>query len=164
MYKIVFTNRGGLVKHWILKKDFETSGKPLDMVQPELAARFGLPLSLFTYEPLLTAQLNQALYQASATGLVLAPNTLTFHYAQNGVDVVKTFRFDSSYVITVEAAVKRNGTPVRALVAWPAGLGDMEEFVPARAGTAIGYQVRTRLLADYLVPRRQAGQRPLPPR
>ena len=25
--------------------------------------------------------------------------------------------------------VTRNGTPVRALVAWPAGLGDMEEFL-----------------------------------
>jgi len=107
MFKIVFTNRGAQVKHWILKKDFDNAGQPLDLVQTQAAARFGLPLSLFTYEPLLTAQLNQALYQASATGLVLAPNTLTFHYAQNGVDVVKTFRFDSSYVITVEAAVKR---------------------------------------------------------
>ncbi len=149
MFKIVFTNRGAQVKHWILKKDFDNAGQPLDLVQTQASARFGLPLSLFTYEPLLTAQLNQALYQASATGLVLAPNTLTFHYAQNGVDVVKTFRFDSSYVITVEAAVKRNGTPVRALVAWPAGLGDMEEFVPARAGAAIGYQVRTSAYSQF---------------
>ncbi len=57
-----------------------------------------------------------------------APNTLTFHYAQNGVDVVKTFHFDTSYVITAEVQVKRNGEPVRALLQWPAGLGDMEEF------------------------------------
>ena len=107
------------------------------MVQPQAAARFGLPLSLFTYDPALTTQLNQALYQVSvsgaqptATGLVLAPAAITFHYAANGLDVVKTFRFDSSYVVTVEAEVKRNGAPVRALVAWPAGLGDMEELQP----------------------------------
>jgi YidC/Oxa1 family membrane protein insertase len=44
------------------------------------------------------------------------------------VEVVKTFHFDSSYVITAEVQVKRNGEPMRALLQWPAGLGDMEEF------------------------------------
>ena len=89
-----------------------------------------MPLSLFTYEPALTTQLNQALYQVtvegaqpSATGLVLAPTTLTFHYAANGLDVVKTFHFDSSYVVDVETEVKRNGAPVRALVAVACGPG-----------------------------------------
>ena len=35
LYKIVFTNRGAQVKHWILKKYTDTAGKPLDMVQPQ---------------------------------------------------------------------------------------------------------------------------------
>ena len=137
-YKIVFTNRGAQVKQWILKKYRDTAGKPLDMVQQQAAAQYGFPLSLYTYEPALTSQVNQALYQVtvdgaqpSATGLVLAPTTVTFHYAANGVDVLKTFRFDASYVIDVEAQVLRNGAPVRALVQWPAGLGDMEEFLPS---------------------------------
>jgi YidC/Oxa1 family membrane protein insertase len=139
-YKIVFTNRGAQVKHWILKKYKDTAGKPLDMVQPQVAAEFGFPLSYFTYEPALTTQLNQALYQVtasgaqpSATGLAIAPetNALTFHYAANGLDVVKTIRFDSSYVIGVESQVTRNGAPVRALISWPGGLGDMEEFLPS---------------------------------
>ena len=135
LYKIEFSNRGAQVEHWILKKYFDSAGKPLDLVQPQAAARFGLPLSLFTYDPALTTQLNQALYQVSvsgaqptATGLVLAPAAITFHYASNGLDAVKTFRFDTSYVVTVEAQVKQNGEPVRALVAWPAGLGDMEDL------------------------------------
>jgi YidC/Oxa1 family membrane protein insertase len=134
-FKIVFTNRGAQVKSWVLKKYFDSAGKPLDMVQPQAAARFGLPLSLFTYEPALTTQLNDALYQVSyggaqpsATGLLLAPATITFHYSANGIDAVKTFRFDTSYVINVETEVKRNGAPLRALVEWPAGLGDMEEL------------------------------------
>ena len=139
-YKIVFSNRGAQVTHWILKKYTDSAGKPLDMVQPQVAARFGFPLSLFTYEPSLTSQLSQALYQVTAsgaqptaTGHALAPetNALTFHYAAGGLDVVKTVRFDTSYVITVEAEVKRNGAPVRALVQWPSGLGDMEEFLPS---------------------------------
>ncbi len=130
-YRIVFSNRGALVKHWILKdshyKD-STRTHQLDMVQQQASQHFGFPLSLFTYEPALTAQLNQALYKPSATGVIQAPNSLSFHYAQNGVDVLKTFHFDKSYVIGVDVKVTRNGQPVRALVAWPAGLGDMEEF------------------------------------
>jgi YidC/Oxa1 family membrane protein insertase len=137
VYKIVFTNRGARVKQWILKKYTDTAGKPLDLVQPQTSERFGYPLSLYTYEQALTSQLNNSLYQVTvagtqptSTGLVLAPNTVTYRYAANGVDVVKTFRFDSSYVINIDTAVKRNGSPVRALVEWPAGLGDMEEFLP----------------------------------
>ena len=37
--------------------------------------------------------------------------------------------FDSGYVITAELQVHlQPGQPVRSLLAWPAGLGDMEEF------------------------------------
>ena len=147
LYRIVFTNRGAQVKHWFLKKYFDNSGKPLDLVQPEAAGRFGLPISLFTYEPALTQQLNQALYQVtvagtqpSATGLVLAPTSVSFHYAANGLDVVKTLHFDTSYVVSIESKVTRNGVPVRTLVQWPAGLGDMEEF---QQGSMMHAQVRT---------------------
>lgn len=127
-YRIVFTNRGAQVKHWILKHYNDSTGKPLDMVQQQAAQQFGLPLSLFTYEPQLTQQLNSALYEASGTGTLTAPATLSFHYEQNGLDVLKTFKFDASYVIHAEVQVHRNGSPVRALLQWPAGLGDMEEF------------------------------------
>jgi YidC/Oxa1 family membrane protein insertase len=149
LYRIVLTNRGAQVKHWILKRYFDSAGKPLDLVQQEAAAKFGLPLSLFTYpdSPAPMAQLNQALYQVTvsgaqpaANGLVLAPASITFHYAANGLDVVKTVSFDSSYVVSVEVRVQQSGIPVRALVQWPAGLGDMEEF---RQTSMVHTQVRT---------------------
>jgi YidC/Oxa1 family membrane protein insertase len=127
-YKIVFTNRGAQVQHWILKHYFDTQGKPLDMVQGQASQRFGFPLSLFTYDQKLSNQLNKALYQPSATGNLTAPAGLIFRYAQDGVEVVKTFRFGSGYVIGAEVQVEQNGQPVRALLQWPAGLGDMEEF------------------------------------
>ena len=130
-FRITFTNKGAQVLHWILKSYTDSTGKPLDMVQQQAANRFGLPLSLFTYDGGLATQLNTALYQASATGNLLAPSSVSFHYAANGLDVLKTFSFDSSYVLSVHVEVKRNGEPVRALVAWPAGLGDMEEFLAA---------------------------------
>ncbi|HEY1255425.1 MAG TPA: membrane protein insertase YidC [Terracidiphilus sp.] len=146
-YRITFTNRGAQVTSWVLKNYYDSGGKAgghlLDLVQPQAAEKFGYPLSLFTYEPELNEQLNKtALYQLSVTGAqptagghVDVPDTsaLTFHYAANGIDVVKTFRFDSSFVVGVETQVTRNGSPVRALVAWPAGLGDMEEFLGSRS-------------------------------
>ena len=141
-FRITFTNKGGQVQHWILKNYTDSTGKPLDIVQQEAASRFGFPLSLFTYENDLTTQLNSALYQASATGTVLAPNSVTFHYAANGLDVVKTFTFDTTYVVGVRVEVTRNGAPVRAMVAWPAGLGDMEEFLAA-AGKRTTFSVAT---------------------
>jgi YidC/Oxa1 family membrane protein insertase len=139
LYRIVFTNRGALVKHWYLKKYFDNSnsGKPLDLVQPLAAGRFGLPLSLFTYpdSPVSMSQVNQALYQVTVNGeqpsgssVVLAPATIAYRYAQNGIEVVKSIHFDTSYVISISTDVKRYGQPVRALLQWPAGLGDMEEF------------------------------------
>jgi YidC/Oxa1 family membrane protein insertase len=136
LYKIVLTNRGGQVLHWILKKYNGTDGKPLDLVQPQLSVRFGDPLAFFTYDQNLTTQLNTALYQVTVsngqTGSeVLAPATVTFHYAANGIDAVKTLHFGSNYVVGIDASVTQNGAPVRALVEWPAGLGDMEEFLPS---------------------------------
>ena len=77
---------------------------------------------------------------------MLAPARVTFHYAANGLDVVKTFHFDSSYVVTIEPQVKRNGAPVRALVEWPAGLGDMEEFLPTSTDAVAGAHLRNRSL------------------
>lgn len=138
LYKIVLTNRGGQVEHWILKKYKDSDGQPLDLVQQQTAERFGLPLGLFTYDAALDKELNGALYKVtvsgaqSASGSVLAPATVAFHYAANGLDAVKTLHFGSDYVVGVDSEVTRNGAPVRALVQWPAGLGDMEEFAPGR--------------------------------
>jgi len=165
-YKIVFSNRGAQVKSWILKKYFDSSGKPLDLVQPQAAARFGFPLALFTYEPALTTQLNDALYQVNyggaqptATGLLLAPTSISFHYAANGIDALKTIRFDTSYVVTIESQVTRNGAPVRTLVEWPAGLGDMEEFKPT---SMLGRQMRTPSYFAWSVDGRQNSTGPNP--
>src|SRR5258705_5388409 len=53
LYKIRFTNRGGLVKSWILKRFADDKGQPLELVNAAAAAKYGLPLSLFTYDALL---------------------------------------------------------------------------------------------------------------
>jgi YidC/Oxa1 family membrane protein insertase len=126
LYKITFSNRGGQVTSWILKKFKDNAGQPLDLVHQGAAQRFGYPLSLYTYDDALTSQLSSALYVASASGTLQAPATLTFKYAQGNLSVTKTFTFGDTYVIHADTQVLRDGAPVRALLSWPAGLGDME--------------------------------------
>ena len=134
LYKITFTNRGAMVKSWILKKYKDSHGRPLDLVNQQTAANFGYPLSLYTYEPALTAELNQALYQPSATGVVMAPAGVIFKYAKGPLTVSKTFTFNESYVVDTQISVVRSGVPVRALISWPSGLGDQEEVAQYAAG------------------------------
>ncbi len=135
LYRIDFSTRGGVVRSWVLKGQRDRYGAPLDLVNGAAAKQYGFPLSLYTYDRALTDGLNSALYVSSATGTLMAPQTLSFHYAQNGFDVTKTFRFDETYVVHAETAVMRNGVPVRALVAWPGGFGDQEQALDYNAGT-----------------------------
>ena len=125
LYRITFSNRGGDVTSWVLKKyKADDQKSPLDLVNQAAAAKFGLPLSLYTYDAGLRQQLNSALYVPSATGTLTAPGTLTFNYSAGGLTVRKTFTFDSSYVVHADVTATLNGVPVTALLAWPAGLGD----------------------------------------
>jgi YidC/Oxa1 family membrane protein insertase len=139
LYKITFTNKGGQVSSWILKKFKDTHGNPLDLVHDGAAQQFGYPLSLYTYDAGLTRQLGDALYVPSATGTLTAPAQLTFDYAAGNLTVKKTFTFGTVYVIHADSVVLRNGEPIRALLSWPAGLGDMESataFASAQVDTS----------------------------
>jgi YidC/Oxa1 family membrane protein insertase len=123
-YRIVFTNRGAEVKSWVLKRYEDDTGKPLDLVNPATAAKFGYPLSLYSYDAGLRQRLATALYVPSTTGNLTAPGELTFDYAGGGLVVKKTFSFDASYIIHVTASVTNNGSALPTLISWPAGIGD----------------------------------------
>ena len=124
LYRIAFSNRGGEVTSWVLKKFKDDAGKPLDLVHKLASEKYGYPLSLWTYDETLRNKLKSVLYVASKTGTSTAPAELTFEYSDADVAVRKSFRFDESYVIKVDATVSVKGTPVTALPAWPAGFGD----------------------------------------
>ena len=126
LYRITFSNRGGQVTSWILKKFKDTEGHPLDLVHNGASSLYGYPLSLYTYDEGLTRQLSSALYVASSTGTLEAPATLTFKYAAGNLSVSKTFTFGADYLVHADTVVLRDGAPLRALLSWPAGLGDLE--------------------------------------
>jgi YidC/Oxa1 family membrane protein insertase len=141
LYRIRFTNRGGQVKSWVLKKFKDDKGQPLELVNPAAAAKFGYPLSLGSYDESLRNKLNAVLYvQTPEAGNPLtAPADISFEYSDPDIAVRKTFRFDHSYVVRVETSVTQRGSAVIAFPTWPAGFGD--QTTPASyASSRIEYQ------------------------
>ncbi len=124
LYRITFTNRGGLVKSWILKKYRDEKDQPLELVHEQAASQYGFPLSLWSWDEPLREKLNSALYVANETGTVGTPKDLSFEYADGDLVVKKEFHFDQSYVVGVKTSVRRGGSYLTALPAWPAGFGD----------------------------------------
>jgi YidC/Oxa1 family membrane protein insertase len=128
LYRITFSNRGAQATSWILKKYKDDSGKPLDLVNPRAAAKLGYPLSIWTYDANMRNHLAQALFVSSSSGTLNAPGSLTFTYADNGLEVKKVFTFDSTYVLHAELTFTDHGNPVTAMLAWPGGFGDQESL------------------------------------
>jgi YidC/Oxa1 family membrane protein insertase len=143
LVRIVFTNRGARAKSWVLKKYRDEDGHPLDLVNP-LAVKFGLPLSLYTYDENLQKQINSALYVGSVSGTITAPGELTYEFAQGDVTVRKTFQFADSYVISVETEVTQNGKPIQAYPMWPAAFGD-QSTGPSYASAKIEYMANDKV-------------------
>jgi YidC/Oxa1 family membrane protein insertase len=123
LYRITFTNRGGWVKSWILKKYRDDHGKPLELVS-NAAEKYGYPLSLWIYDEAQRNKINSALYVASGSGNLSAPVQVTFEYADQDVAVRKAFSFDHTYVVHIETSVMQRGSLVAAFPMWPAGFGD----------------------------------------
>lgn len=138
VFRVTFTNRGAIVKSWVLKKYNDDHGKPLELVHPTAAAIYGYPLSMWTYDQGVRDRLNSVLYVPSTTGQVAAPNQVSFEYADNELVVRKSFRFDNSYVLRAETSVYRNGQLVQAYPAWPSGFGD-QTVAPSYAAATIVY-------------------------
>lgn len=136
LYKVTFTNKGGLVKSWILKKFTDNKSQPLELVN-QASEKFGYPLSMWTHDQALRDKLNSALYVMNASGST-APAEITLEYSDGDLAVTKKLKFGHSYEVHIETAVTRGGFYVQAYPAWPAGFGDATA-APSYAAARIEY-------------------------
>lgn len=172
LYRVTFSNKGGVVTSWILKKytnDAQT--KQLDLVNQTAAKQVGYPMSLYTYDRQLTPQansvaskLNEVLYKPSATGTLQAPATISFVYSSGGLTVRKTFHFENSYVLKTDIRVTQDGKPVTALLAWPSGFGDQEDMpqyasgqIDMETGAKTGFHLLGGPNVDQIAPKKVSG-------
>jgi YidC/Oxa1 family membrane protein insertase len=127
-YTVTLTNRGAVVKSWLVK---DNNGKPLELVNPKVAEALGYPLSLFSYDKELEKRINSALYVVSRDG---KNGAITFEYSDGQIVARKTFHADKGYVLGIETSVTNRGQPVAALPQWPGGLGDQSSMASYGAG------------------------------
>lgn len=143
LYHIVFSNRGGVVKSWVLKKYKDDTGKPLQVVNT--APDVPLPFSLEVTGAKPAFDPNTVLYRATPAANGLG---IDYEYSDGNTTIRKSFAFGrDSYLATIKSVVLENGTPVPAVLTWRGGFGDQK----VRNASATEHTVRYDATAGKLV-------------
>jgi YidC/Oxa1 family membrane protein insertase len=144
LYHIVFSNRGAVVRSWILKKYKDSHQKPLEIVNTAAGPVVGYPFSLEFKSQKPAVDLNQALYavKRSDNGL-----EVSFEFSDGKLLSKKSFQFASnSYLPQISTEVSDGGAPVPHLIAWRGGFGDMSVPSPAAAQHTVYYDTASNKL------------------
>jgi len=121
-YRVALSNRGGVVRSWILKRYKDNNGKPIDLVNAAAASKTGFPFSLLFPGQKPSVDLNQVLYAVKPTQGGLG---VDYEFSNGQVFSRKSFRFKKdSYLSELSVEVTSGGRPLAALVSWRAGFGD----------------------------------------
>lgn len=137
LFRISFSNRGAVVKSWLLKKYRAHGGNPLELVNT--AAKVDLPFSLYFPGAKPQPDVNQSLYEAKpdADGL-----GISFDFSDGNTTAHKSFRFlKSSYLSQVATEVATAGKPVAHQIEWRGGFGDLAVANPSAAGQTLHFDV-----------------------
>ncbi len=125
----VFSTQGAVLKNWKLKRYFDVSGQPLELVPQNIPDPFPKPFSIATDDAKVAATLRSALYMPSADALTLGPGSgaLEFEYQDaSGLAARKKFQIQpdgKSYLVLVEASVSLGGKPQPVILEWGPALG-----------------------------------------
>jgi YidC/Oxa1 family membrane protein insertase len=140
-YHIVFSNRGGVVKNWTLKKYPDHAGKPLDVINASAVQKTGYPFQYDFRSTKPPVDLNQALFKANPSPDGLG---VTFDYSGGGVVAHKAFQFQrDSYLLQIESSAAVNGQPLPHLLAWRGGFGDLAVPSPSSQENEVSYDEGT---------------------
>ncbi len=126
LYRVTFSNRGAVVRSWVLKKYKNSAGKPLELVSAAGAAKTGFPFSVEFPGGKSPADLNDALFAAkrSADGL-----GVEFEFSDGRVLARKSFTFQRNrYLMELTSSVAADGKPVPHVLTWRGGFGDIGGF------------------------------------
>jgi YidC/Oxa1 family membrane protein insertase len=147
LYVVEFSNRGGVVRSWKLKKYSDDQKPPhlLDLVNNAAAQQLGWPFSLVLSDAQLEAKANSALYEVTPDQPNLpAPGEVTFHWSDGHLDVTKKLIFGLNYEMTAEVSVLLDGNPIPAALAWRGGFGDRAVYKAASLVT-VYYKLNDKL-------------------
>ena len=159
-HRLVISNKGAVIKSWILKKYRDSNGRPLDLLDARKVESFGAPfVARVDGDDAATKQLATALFacesptQVNLTGSASSGQTLTFDYAEGKVRASKSIRLEpTTYKVHVNSRVWVNGRPSGHFLIWPAGFGDpaVDERTARHDALYRNAQKITRLKADKI--------------
>ncbi len=135
LYHITFSNRGGVVTSWLLKRYKTHTGKPQELVNT--ASKTERPLAFYFDKQKPSVDLNQALFAAHPDPDGLG---VTYEFSNGQVHAKKTIRLQkNSYLSQVNTQVTENGKYLPALLAWRGGFGDLAVVNPASTQQTLYY-------------------------
>jgi YidC/Oxa1 family membrane protein insertase len=130
LYRAVWSNKGGVLRSWKLKKHKNSMKEDLELV-PSLAGEIGrFPFSLGLDDTALAGLLNSSLFETSGAELDLADGAkgeIRFVFSDGtSVRAEKTFRFTGgSYALATEIRVWKDGQSVTPSVLWGPGISNL---------------------------------------
>ena len=124
-----FSNRGGELVSWRLKRYFDDRKRPLELVPQNLPGGPPRPFTLRTEDAEVNARLDEALFRTSEESTIdgtNAPVHLTFEYQDaSGLHARKHFVLQpSSYVVEFDTTVSLGDRAFNPFMVWGPGLGD----------------------------------------
>ena len=130
VYRVIFSNRGAVVRSWTLRNFKDSSGKPLELVNWKGAEKAGFPFSYDFRGQQPSTNLDKALWvpRPSADG-----QAIEYEFSDGKTEAKKTFSFQQNgYMMQFADEVKLSGVGLPHLLQWRAGFGDMA--VPSASG------------------------------
>jgi YidC/Oxa1 family membrane protein insertase len=129
LYQATWSNRGGVLKSWKLKKHKNENKEDLELVSRLSSEVKIYPFSLRTDDSSFDSLVNNSLYQPSSLDLVLSggrAGEIRFQFAdERGTRVEKILTFqDGKYDFDVQIDVWKYGQKVEPHVIWGPGFGN----------------------------------------
>lgn len=122
LYRVVLSNRGAVVKSWVLKKYQDGAGKPLDLANADAAPKTGFPFAVAFEKQAPPTNVNQALFAAKPASNGLG---VDYEFSDGRTVVRKSFLFlKDRYLLDVASSVTVDGKTLPHVLAWRGGFGD----------------------------------------
>jgi len=122
LYAVTLSNRGAVVKSWVLKKYQDAQDKPVELFNVSAAAKVPPPFTVEFKSQKPDEDLNQALWavKRSSDGL-----GIEFEYAKGTLTAKKSFQFaKASYQTGFSSQVTSSGVLLPHRLVWRGGFGD----------------------------------------
>ncbi|MFL6415457.1 MAG: membrane protein insertase YidC [Bryobacteraceae bacterium] len=136
LYRVVFSNRGAVIKSWVLKRYRDESGKPLELIN-QAATDVLRPFAIELKDQKLTVDPNTVLYKSKVSG---DDTGVDFDFADSSSTIHKSFSFGKdSYLAEVKSQILVNNNPIPHFLLWRGGFGDLRVSNAAASQHTVRY-------------------------